>query len=51
MQASKVLLTEKQITDFYNDVARGRYRGREAEQQRIETEINNAISEGRVRRG
>lgn len=51
MQANRVMLTEKQITDFYNDVSRGRYRGREAEQQRIEAEINNAISEGRVRRG
>lgn len=42
--------SEKSITDFYNDVARGKYRGREAEQQRIEQAINRALTEGRVRR-
>lgn len=42
-------ITAKSVTDFYNDVARGRYRGREAEQQATEAAINLAIAEGRVR--
>lgn len=46
---NKPVYTQKQLTDFYNDVARGRYRGREAEATQIEAEINNAIAEGRVR--
>ena len=43
------MLTQKQITDFYADVSRGRYRGREDEQQRTEQIINQAIAVGRVR--
>ena len=42
-------LTQKQIADFYNDVARGKYRGREAEAAAIEQSVNSAIAEGRVR--
>lgn len=45
---SKPYLTTKQINDFYNDVARGRYRGREQENARIEAEVNLAVQEGRV---
>lgn len=37
------------ITKFYNDVRRGVYRGREAELEQIEAQINMAIAEGRVR--
>lgn len=44
----KQIVTQKAIQTFYNDVAKGRYRGREAEQQRIEAEINLAVFEGRV---
>ena len=43
------MLTQKQITDFYADVSRGRYRGRDEEQQRTEQIINQAIAAGRVR--
>jgi hypothetical protein len=43
------VFTEKQISAFYNDVARGRYRGREADQQRIENAINAAAREGRIK--
>lgn len=46
---NKPVFTQKQITDFYNDVARGRYRGRENDVAQIEAQINDAIAEGRVR--
>ena len=45
----KPVVTQKQIQEFYNDVARGKYRGREQEAQRLEAAINAAIAEGRVR--
>ena len=45
----KPVITQKQVTDFYNDVARGMYRGRDAEAARIEAMINSAMSEGRIR--
>lgn len=46
---NKPVFTQKQITDFYNDVARGRYRGRDADVAQIEAQIDTAIAEGRVR--
>lgn len=46
--ATKAMFTQKQVSDFYNDVARGRFRGREAEAAAIEQSVNLAISEGRV---
>lgn len=50
MQAApKPIFTEKAIQDFYNDVARGKYAGRETEQQRLEGEINLAAAEGRIK--
>lgn len=48
VQTRKPTFTQKQVTDFYNDVARGKYRGREADVQAIEAEINAAVREGRV---
>lgn len=45
----KPTLTQLEITNFYADVARGRYRGRDAEALQIEQTINLAIAEGRVR--
>lgn len=45
----KPTLSQKQVSDFYNDVARGKYRGREQEMQRIEAMINAAMAEGRIR--
>ena len=47
--SDKPVLTQKQITAFYDDVRRGAFRGKEAEAQRIEAMINAAIAEGRVR--
>lgn len=43
------IVTSKQIEAFYNDVARGRYKGREAEAAAIEAAINKALVEHRVR--
>ena len=47
--APKAGFTQKQVTDFYNDLARGKFRGREAEAAAIEQSVNLAIAEGRVR--
>lgn len=44
----KPVIAAKQVDQFYRDVAQGRYRGREAEQQRIEQVINDALAEGRI---
>ena len=38
-----------EMDGFYKDVARGDYRGRKAEVERIEADIDKALSEGRVR--
>jgi hypothetical protein len=46
---AKGTFTEKEITAFYNDVSKGRFRGREAEAAAIEQSVNDAIAEGRVR--
>lgn len=46
--APKPYLTQKVVQQFYNDTARGRYRGREADAERLEAEINAAIAEGRI---
>jgi hypothetical protein len=44
-----VFLSEKSILDFYNDVGRGLYAGRDAEMNAKEAQINLAVAEGRVR--
>lgn len=46
---NKPIYTQAQIKAFYDDVARGLYRGRQQEAQQIEAKINAAIAEGRVR--
>jgi hypothetical protein len=46
---NKPMLSERAITAFYNDVARGVYVGRQAEQDALEAQINAAVAEGRVR--
>lgn len=43
------IVSQKDISDFYSDVSKRRYVGREAEMNRIEANINQAIAEGRVR--
>lgn len=40
---------EKDAAQFFRDVQTGKYRGREADAQRIEAEISQAYLEGRVR--
>lgn len=49
-QAPKPILSERAITAFYNDKARGVYAGREAEAQALEAQIDAAVAEGRVSR-
>lgn len=44
----KPVIKQAQITQFYDEVRRGQYRGREAEAARIEQLINTALAEGRV---
>lgn len=50
VQAAKPILSERAITAFYNDKARGAYAGREAEADAIEAQIDAAVAEGRVGR-
>lgn len=45
----KPVLTQAQITKFYRDVQSGLYRGRDAERVQVESLINEAIADGRVR--
>lgn len=45
----KRIWTQKEFGAFYNDLARGLYRGREAEAQAFEAELNLAASEHRIR--
>lgn len=46
--AQKPMLSSKFITTFFNDVAKGKYRGREQEAARLEAEIDLAAAEGRI---
>lgn len=41
--------TSAEVNDFYKRLALGEYRGKEAEAQRIEAEIDRAAAEGRLR--
>ena len=45
---TKPNITESAMNKFYADVARGRYRGREAEVAQREREIEDAVAEGRI---
>jgi hypothetical protein len=47
--AEKPTFTRAQISQFYADSAAGKYRGREAEKNRIEAQIFEAEREGRIR--
>ena len=40
--------SRKDIKEFYNDISKGRYKGRDEERAKIEKEIHAAIKEGRV---
>ncbi len=41
-------ISKAYIDKFYDDLARGRYRGRHSEARAIEAEIDKAVMEGRV---
>ena len=41
--------TQTELKQFYDDIARGKYRGRETEQANIEVQINAAAAKGLVR--
>jgi hypothetical protein len=47
--AEKPVFTRPQIAKFYQDSAAGKYRGKEAERDRIEKQIFDAEREGRIR--
>lgn len=47
--AEKPIITRAQVTQFYADVAAGKYRGREEEKQANELAIFAATNEGRLR--
>lgn len=42
-------VTQAQVHQFYDDVAKGKYRGRPDEQAQTEALINHALAEGRIR--
>jgi len=47
--AEKPIFTRAQIASFYADVAAGRYRGKDAEKTKTETQIFEAQRDGRIR--
>lgn len=47
--AEKPIFARAEITKFYSAVQRGEYAGRDAEKNRIESEIHSAAREGRIR--
>lgn len=46
--AEKPIITRRQISQFYIDLAAGKYRGRETEAQTLERQIFDAQREGRI---
>jgi hypothetical protein len=48
---SKPIYTMSQVSQFYDDVQRGRFRGTEAEKAQIMAQIRAAQAEGRIRPG
>lgn len=48
-EPAKKVWTQHEVHDFYQRVTQGHYRGREAEAEAVEKEINLALSEGRIR--
>jgi hypothetical protein len=47
--AATKIWTSAEIDQFYRSVAKGKFQGSEAEQVRIEAEIDAAVAEGRIR--
>lgn len=48
-QAGERFFTHKEVTEFYRDVTRGAYRGRDAERFQMERDIIAAANAGRIR--
>lgn len=46
--SQKPVFTQAQVTDFYQDVRRGRYRTQPQEAARLEAQFNAAMAEGRI---
>jgi len=47
--AEKPIITRAQIAQFYADVSNGKYRGKDADKNRLEAQIFEAQREGRIR--
>ncbi len=47
--AEKPLITRAQITQFYLDVSRGKYKGKDEEKAKAELQIQEAMRDGRIR--
>lgn len=47
--AEKPIITRAQIAQFYADVSNGKYRGRDADKNKLEAQIFDAQREGRIR--
>lgn len=50
-EAEKPVYTTTQVAEFYNNVAKGRYRNNPEEFAALEAEVNAAVAEGRVIEG
>lgn len=48
--AGKKIWTRKQISEFYQDVHKGKYKGREKERKRIDSDIWQAQIDGRIKK-
>jgi hypothetical protein len=46
---NKPIFTQAQVKAFYDEVAKGLWRGRQQEAQQVEARINAAMAEGRIR--
>lgn len=47
-EQAKRVFSAKEIQKFFTDVSTGKYRGRDAKREALETEIEEAVAEGRV---
>lgn len=47
-EPARRMVSTKLVKQFYDDLAKGRYRGREAEAERLQAEIDKAAMEGRI---
>jgi hypothetical protein len=47
--SEKPIITRREVSEFYAEVAAGKYRGNEAEKERLERQIFEAQRDGRLR--